>query len=55
MPQISYTTWCQIQTFEFLKIRDVKRGKPGRRQEKSKLVASLPGGKVTVNLIERVL
>ena len=24
MPQISCTTWCQIQTFEFLKIRDVK-------------------------------
>ena len=59
MLQISFTTWRQIQTFGFvnasillIKIGDVKLR---LWQKKSKLVASLPGGKVTINLIERVL
>ena len=59
VPQISCTTWCEIQTFGFvnasillIKIGDVKLRERWiwRWQKKSKLVASLPGGKVTVNL-----
>ena len=66
MPQISSTTWCEIQTFGFvnaniflIKIGDVKlreRGESedGRRNQR-RTVASLRGGKVTVNPIERIL
>ena len=60
MPQISCTGWCVIQTFGIvsasillIKIEDAKLRE--RWQKKSKLVASLPGGKVTVNLKVRIL
>ena len=61
VPQISCTTWREIQTFGFvnasfllIKIGDIKWERERwicRWQKKSKLVASLSGGgKVTVNL-----
>ena len=58
VPQISCTTWCEIQTFGFVNagILIIKIGDVKLREVNRKMVEEIEaGGDGTVNLIERIL